>query len=110
MQCALCLSSYLFNDFFHLVRSELLLVNSLIFSCIQSVESFIIFKELSQSLKQQSELRELDKIVSMRVFSLGHSLDMVEAAVDGRNGIKQLINSNHISHTFGHLSQRQVAI
>ena len=78
IQCAfVLLSSYLFNDFFHLVRSELLFVHSLIFSRIQSVESFIVFKELSQGLKEQSELRELDEIVSMRVFSLGHSLDTV---------------------------------
>ena len=91
--------SHLLDNLLHLVGGELLLVHPLVLANIQSVESLEVFKELSESLEEESELRELDEVVTVRVLSLGHRLHMVKTAVDGRDSIKQLIHCDHISHT-----------
>ena len=91
--------SHLLDNLLHLIRGELILVHPLVLTNIQSVESLEVFKELSESLEEESELRELDEVVTVRVLSLGHRLHMMKTTVDGRDSIKQLIHCNHISHT-----------
>lgn len=88
---------YLLKSLLHLVRGELLLVHPPVLPRVQPVEGLVVFKVLTQSLQEKSELPEFDEVWTMLIGSFGHVLDVVETLVDGRDGIEQFINRNHVT-------------
>ena len=63
------------------------------------VEGLVVFKVLAQSLQEETELPELYEVWTMFIGSFGNIFNMVEAPVNCRDGIKELIDRNYITNS-----------
>ena len=63
------------------------------------IKGLVVFKVLAQSLQEETELPELYKVWTMFIGSFGNIFNMVEAPVNCRDGIKELIDRNYITNS-----------
>ena len=63
------------------------------------VEGLVVFKVLAESLQEETEFTELYEVWTMFIGSFGNIFNMVEAPVDCRDGIKELIDRNYITNS-----------
>ena len=63
------------------------------------IKGLVVFKILAQSLQEETKLAELYEVRAMFIGSFGHIFNMVEAPVNCRDGIKQLIDRNYITNS-----------
>jgi len=83
----------------HVLGGELLLVHPPVVPTVQPIKGLVVFEVLTESLQEETEFTELYEVRAVFIGSFGYIFNMMEAPVNCRDGIKELIDRNYITNS-----------